>query len=266
MATSPISANDDYDSKIRLIKRSLPNLNEIRKSQDRLDRELESLPGTIRETFLGKDLGWAGIYEYSFEQHITFVVFALNKVELFKHAFKQPDPNQVILDEFDNESDGDEWNGGWESKFSKQDLIGLVTSLRKTILCVMIYQRTMSTMIEEVRLGSDEALFHAVRIDRSAVNCPTIAARIAKAELTNDKYFFIHLISALKGLSKRHWRSYEDLRYALFVLCEMGLNNLTDEELENLLVKQLKLYPDTPNARKNLRKQYNAAKKINHLK
>jgi uncharacterized protein YihD (DUF1040 family) len=70
----------------------------------------------------------------------------------------------------------------------------------------------------------------------------------------------------MKGPSRKHWQTYQDLRYAFAVLREMGFDRLSDEQLERLLVDQLKVYPSTYNARPNLRKQYEQSKKIKHLK
>lgn len=58
--------------------------------------------------------------------------------------------------------------------------------------------------------------------------CPTIADKIARAEMLRDKRFF-----AAAG-------------YSLFVLREFGIKNLSDGQLEKLLVHSLKVYPDTP--------------------
>jgi len=129
----------------------------------------------------------------------------------------------------------------------------------------MLYKRSLCALVAEIREGDDNALFDAVRVDRSAVSCPTIAARISQAELLGEKRFFLRLRSALKGPSKKHWEGYRDLRYSLAVLREMGFDQLSDAELEHLLVDVLKVYPKSYTARKNLRKQYSESKKIKGL-
>ena len=126
----------------------------------------------------------------------------------------------------------------------------------------MVYQRSLSALVEEVRQGDDRALFDAVRVDRSIVACPTIASRISRAELCEDREFFLRLKKAFKGLSRKHWEAYNDLRYVLFVLREFGLDKLSDEELEKLLVHELKVYRNIPSARRNLRKLYAESRKI----
>jgi hypothetical protein len=120
----------------------------------------------------------------------------------------------------------------------------------------------MSALIEDARAGDDDALFNAIRLDRSALACPTNFARISKAEGLDEKRFFERLRSALKGPSKKHWESYRGLRYALVVLREFGLDSLSDAELEHLLVDVLEVYPKSFSARKNLPKQYYESKKI----
>lgn len=245
-------------------KNMIQQLPEVRKEGQSLDDVVKSIPKERINELLEKDFFWAQVYELTFVEHLALIMMALDKVELLKEAKNAPNPTKYFMDHFD--ADYFEWNGGWKGQFKKQDVIGLFVALRKTILSVMIYQKTMQTLVEEVRLGNDDSLFDAVRLDRSILACSIFAARIAKAELADDKHFFIRLRNAIKGPAKKHWQSYQDLRFALFTLQELGFDNLTDDQLVDLLVKQLKVYPDRFEAKKNLRKQYNQSKKINHLK
>jgi hypothetical protein len=127
----------------------------------------------------------------------------------------------------------------------------------------MLFQRSMSALVQEVREDDNmDSLFNAIRVDRAVMNCTTIADKIARAELQGDKRFFQRLRNALKGPTQKHWARYCDLRYSLFVLRELGFKSLSDAQLEKLLVHTLKVYPDTPSARKNLRAQYQQSKRI----
>lgn len=245
-------------------KELISRLPEIRDQKGELAAAVRKVPKKRFRELLPEDYSWAAIYQLSFVEHLAMLVLALDKLEFFKEANKANDPQQVILNDFEFEAD--QWTGGWQGVFEKKHLIGLTFALQRSIVSVMVFQKTMSTLVEEARQGDLDALFNAIRIDRSAVACPIIAARIAKAELMRDNKFFIHLRNALKGPTNKHWQSYQDLRYALFVLRDLGFDKLSDEQLENLLVHQLKVYPNTYNARRNLRKQYTLSKKINHLK
>lgn len=246
----------------KLIIQKLP---EIRKEGSSLAEAIQNIPEDRFNELLQKDFYWALVYEFTFVEHLSFLLLALDKLKFIKNASQSADPTKYLFDSLENDDDY-QWNGGWNGLFDKQDLVGLVYSLQRTFLSIMIYQKTISQLVAEVRQGIDDSLFDAVRLDRSIVAAPTIAARIARAELKQDKKFFERLRSAIKGPSQKHWEAYKDLRFALFTLRDLGFDNLTDNQLVDLLVNQLKVYPDTFGAKKNLRKQYNQSKKINHLK
>lgn len=243
----------------------IQRLPELKKEEESLKDVVKSASKERINELLEKDFYWAEVYELTFVEHLAFLMMALDKVEFLNEAKSAPDPTQHFMDHFGVDDDIDHWNGGWKGLFKKQYLIGLAFALQRTILSIMIYQKTIQTLVEEVRQGNDNSLFDAVRLDRSSVACPTFAARIAKAEFTDDKHFFIRLRNALKGPAQKHWEGYKDLRFALFTLRDLGFDNLTDDQLVELLVKQLKVYPDIFAAKKNLRMQYNQSKKINHL-
>lgn len=113
-------------------------------------------------------------------------------------------------------------DGGGSDRGTIALYIAVLVSFQRSVMSIMLYQRSMSKLVEETREGDDEALFKAVRVDRSAMACPTITARISRAELMGEKRFFERLRSALKGPSKKHWEAYSDLRYSLVVLRELA--------------------------------------------
>jgi hypothetical protein len=197
------------------------------------------------------------IYEYSFAEHIAIAVIAFNAMPLLKAAMASTDPQQHVLDNMYPPDDST------NPAFSEQDLLGILFSLQRTILSVMLFQRSLSGLVQDVReTGNLDSMFNAIRVDRAVMSCSTFADRIARAELVGDKRFFLRLRNALKGPTQKHWHAYCDLRYSLFVLRELGFDGMSDAELEKLLVQTLKVYPNTPGARKNLRKQYQQSKKL----
>lgn len=246
-------------------KALIDKLPELRKQRGELSELVRGVPKAKLEELLPRDYSWSEIYELPFIEHLALMLFVIDEVDFIHQAAQAPDPQQVVLDGLDPDDD-EEWTGGWHGLFEKKHLTGMLFTLQRTLLSIMLYQKTMSTLIDEVRQGNDDSLFDAVRVDRAAVACPTIAARICRAELLHDKHFFIRLRNALKGPSQKHWQSYQDLRYALCVLRDLGFDKLSDDQLENLLVHQLKVYPNSYNARRNLRKQYAQSKKLNPLK
>lgn len=249
-------------------KLSLDQFKQLVKELPIVRSQMQELPELVRTVskekineILDKDFYWAEVYELPFRDQIALLFCALGRVQKLIEISKSSDPNQAAMDWCKSE-DAEDWNGGEGGFFEKKHVIGLTVAMHRNILCIMLFHRTLDKLVEEVRAGNDESLFQAVRIDRSIVACPTFADRIARAEFGNERMFFLHLRSALKGPSKKHWEMYKDLRYAIFMLRELGFNTMSDAQLEDLLVHKLKLYPNIPSARKNLRKQFTESKKI----
>jgi hypothetical protein len=225
----------------------------------------EADPQRLKE-ILGDNFSWVHHYEQSFNDHITWGVLILDWQDEIKKAAQADDPQQYFFDFFNRQESDDDWQGGFKGYFEKHQLVAMVVSLFKTIKSIMVYQKSLSTLIEEVRQGNDKSLFDAVRIDRTVVSCAPIKHRISIAEMVGDKKFFLRLKSAFKGPSRKHWVGLEELRYMMFALVDTGADRLNGENLESLFVEHLRLYPRTPGAQKNLYKHYTATKKVNHRK
>lgn len=247
----------------RLVRR----LPELRQGEVEIRQQASRLPKSRVRELLGEGSNWAPVYEMPMPQHLALVFLALDGgYEYLRSLAELRNPQQQILDDLDTgrlDVDPDNWQGGHLGVFSKQDLLGLCYSLQRTVLSIMLFQRSISALVKEVRETEDPtALFNAVRVDRTVVTCPTVADRIARVQFADDKTFFLHLRSALKGPQQKHWEHYKDLRYSLAVLRELGFDKLSDAQLEDLLVHKLRVYPNVPGARKNLRRQYQLSKKI----
>lgn len=245
----------------RQIIQTLP---EVRGQMKEMSEVIRSAPVTKLKEILDKDYYWAEAYEWEFAEQIAMLIIVLGKANELRSAVQQDDPQEALFQWLKEDKD-EEWNGGEGGIFEKKHLVGLLTVLQKNILSIMLYHCTLSALVKTVRDGrdmDDDAYFKAVRVDRSILSCPTFSDRLAKAELFQDKKFFLRLRSALKGPSKKHWQAYQDLRYALAMLRDLGFDQLSDQQLEDLLVHKLKLYPDVPGARKNLRKQFTESKRV----
>ncbi|WP_295624045.1 hypothetical protein [uncultured Nitrosomonas sp.] len=242
----------------KLLINKLP---EIRGQMQELPDLLNSAPKDRVMGILDQGLYWADSYELSFQELLALLICALGCHQELHKAAQSDDPTQAVFSMFQN-VEYETWEGGLEGLFEISDVVGLFSALQRNILSIMLFHRTLNAMVDEVRSGDDDSLFNAVRIDRSIITCPTFALRISKAEVKNDRKFFIRLRSSLKGPSKKHWEAYKDLRYAFFILRESGFNQMSDAQLEELLIHQLKLYSNAPGARKNLRKQFTESKKF----
>ena len=243
-------------------RRLIAKLPELRAGAKDLPELLRTATSEKVRAVLDEGIHWAGFYELPFAEHVALSLFLLGQGERLIEMAKTADPQEAMLRWIDEDyetlvAEGKEPDYG--------DALAATVSLQRQVFSLMLYKQTMSALLREVREKNDDALFKAVRLDRSALSCPSIALRIAKAEVLHDRHFFHRLRSALKGPSKKHWEGLSDLRYSLVVLREMGFDSMSDEQLEYLLVDVLKVYPNSFTAKKNLRKQYSEAKRVRNI-
>lgn len=117
-------------------------------------------------------------------------------------------------------------------------------ALSKSIDSIRLYGISIDILVKRVKQGNDDALFKLLRIDRSAVSCPTIADRITLAELDNDQTFFQKMRNALSGPPQKPKDEYGVLRYILYLLDEeQELSRLSLEQRYQLFCERLQLYP-----------------------
>jgi len=252
----------EYDKfSLEEFKQLIGELPDIRNQMKELPDLLNSAPNEKVKEVLDQGLYWAAFYELSFQESLALLICVLGCHRELHKAAQSDDPTQAAFNMFQN-VEYESWEGGLNGMFEMGDVVALFTVLQRNILAIMLFHRTLDALVDEARDGNDDSFFNAVRIDRSIITCPTFALRIAKAEIKKDKKFFFRLRSSIKGPSKKHWESYKDLRYAFYILRESGFNQMSDVQLEELLVHQLKLYPNTPSARKNLRKHFTESKKF----
>lgn len=121
--------------------------------------------------------------------------------------------------------------------------LGISWSLFNTMHCVLYHGCFLNELIERIRVGDDKALFDAARIDATIISCPSVSSRISKATLLQDNSFFTKLKAAINGkMAKREQANFQKMRLILEVLHEAGATRLSDAQLQELFVEELKLY------------------------
>ena len=241
--------------------RLVSTLPEIRGQMRELPQLVRDKETNIRKWFGEGGYSWGTIYERPFleQMALLFVLLGLN-IPLHDAA-QSDDPQEAVLRWTDDNGVLDQWYDLNEEKIEKKYLLWLVIVFQRNILAIMLYHKTMGALVEEVRHGSDQALFDAVRIDRSVLLATPCADRLSRAEMLNDKDFFRHLRSAIKGPTQKHMAAIQDLRYSIVALRECGFDRFTDQDLERLFIGT-RLYPGSAGALKNLRKHIQLARKI----
>ena len=239
------------------IARKLPEI----RSQTREIQELARAKPEMVKEFFGDDFAWSEIYELPYEEQIAMLLTLLDIHKPFIEASKAAQPYEATIKLSEDGGELDRLFMENEENIDKQYLLWMVVVLQRNVLSIMLHHQSLGALVEEVRKGNDEAFFKAVSIDRSILSCTTFANRLARAELFGDKTFFIHLRKALKGPSAKHMATIGDVRYGIVLLREAGFDSFTDDQLIQFFVAN-RLYPNTYNAAKNLRKHIQVAKRF----
>lgn len=239
------------------IARMLP---EIRIYKHELAELAKNKPDRIKAVF-GECSSWSGIYERSFIEQLAYLFILLGLHEQIIKIKQSSSQHQAIINMTKEGAELDQWYESNKAIINKTHLLWLAIVLQRNVLSIMLFHQSLGALVDQVRQGNDDALFKAVSVDRSIVSCPTFADRLSRAELENDKQFFMHLRKSLKGPSLKNMAAIGDLRYAIVLLREAGFDKYTDDQLISLFVNA-GLYPKHPSAAKNLRKHIYAARKF----
>ncbi|MES2191588.1 MAG: hypothetical protein V4454_15825 [Pseudomonadota bacterium] len=225
---------------------------------EEMRKAMRDTPKERWRELLKSDYSWAWIYEFPFIVHIVLAVYAFNLGDWVADVASSPDPQQKVLDEILNDPVED-----FHPDLEIQDGLGITVSLTRTIQSILLFGRSLSALIQDVRETENlDSLFKAIKVDRSVVNCPTVADCIAKAELQDNKAFFKRLSNAFKGPSQKEWAGLAGMKFSFNFLREAEIDDLSDAELEQLMVHTLEVYKDVPGARKNLRMHYQNFRKF----
>lgn len=130
-------------------------------------------------------------------------------------------------------------------KFLRQmaPMLGVILSLVHSLSSMLYYGRFLNDLIEQVRQGDENSLFQAISIDPTSIACKPIAERMSKAVFIKDEKFLKKVYSKLgKRPAKLAQANYQKMRLVLEILYECGSSKLSDEDLYQLFVAELKLY------------------------
>lgn len=134
----------------------------------------------------------------------------------------------------------------------KEEAAGLVTLMilawRGHLRAMDMFGQGIDELLDKAFANErdDDALFRAVLADRAVLGSPDVQARIAEAALISDEEFFASLSKALTQTKpRRPKQQYDELRFLIGALDEhQMLEGLTWDEIADLFIEQLSLYPN----------------------
>ena len=196
-----------------------------------------------KQAVLGNNLHWSRLYKYSYPFTLLLFLFISGFLKVIYRVVKRK-PKDVYAAIDQELSKIEDYQGGPWGLFKERHFIKFFYPILKSAEAMSLYGATMDQLLKKAKYD-DEALFKAVRVDRSVITYPGIAARIARAEMEGDEKFFNDLGTALKA-KKAKAQEYAYLRIILAALQQAsGLESLTMKEAYELLAVELKLYPQT---------------------
>jgi len=237
----------------------------FREEEKELLEDVQSKP----EKLLGPNalsVYWCGFYEKPFIEHLGAMVGALGFEEVVKEVANSSKPVEAMaafIDGADAELETAFSGLGSDEKNAMEKmlpaLLALLYSVCMSLRSLLVYGCYLNDLIARVRVDRDRhALFSAVKIDPTALGCPSVVAEIGRARLSGDKRFFYKLRNSIDGkFTKREQANFQKMRVIFQVLKETGAERLTDAQLYDLFVNQLALYTSDRvrgDVRKNLRK------------
>lgn len=214
--------------------------------------QLRALAG-IREFFANKAgespkfqeilIPWAPLYEFPFLFLLAIFLDLSELGELVHNAAEQPDPQGAWLEIANTELKACEAPEYFEENLPL--FIPLLFACLGNVDAMAQYSQSMCDLVARAKGGDDEALFRAVAVDSAVLGAPSIALRITKAAVADDKDFFNQLAKAITRTRPRRPKpEYDELRYMVEVVKDGEGANLNHTQLYELFVNQLKLYPD----------------------
>ncbi len=219
-------------------------LSQLAKNAKRLGRAAEATTKKIEEAEKGiaanrgklerhfsDSFCWAFLYELPYVQLLILLMAALGMIDEFVQMVKNAEnPQNAVLDQIEREMKDDtplDWKGGTGGRFSEQDVCAILTAVFRSLKSLGLYGSYMPELVEQVRNGSETAFFHALRVDRTVIGCPTCwlfaLTRLSRAEFFEDKRYLARFISAMKGKPPSSLRTHRKLRVTLQFLLENGL-------------------------------------------
>lgn len=196
-------------------------------------------PGFIRPS-------WYELYELPIHEHIAHVIVYTGQTGDFKELVESENPHRsfihaskAIAEEPDDQP-FDEDDRPYLALFTGYAM-SIYLSI-KSLITFGFYINELVAVAGEETPKSDKALFQAVKIDPTVMGCRRIMGRISLAVIKKDQKFLNRLQKAINGkLTKREQKTYQYLRLVLQILQEVGAPQLSQNDLYELFVNQLKI-------------------------
>lgn len=217
---------------------------------------------------------WHEFYEIPFEEHLQRYHGCLGAMDAVNEICSSANPLEVMASDMGKADSAfdlaleETWGGdGGEHKRDLHLLYAIQTSVANSFRSLMVYGCYLNDLMAQAQSGDSSALFKAIRIDPTVLSCRTTAVHLMLAETVGDRKFRAKLKAALDGkFGKRENANFKKMRVVMRVLADVGAGRLSDDQLYELFVKELRLYTANSKSRdviKALRRHADQYMKVN---
>lgn len=184
---------------------------------------------------------WADIYSHKLIELVTAYVQASTQSQAIQDIASSSNPQQASL----NYADSVDISETVKPDDPKYTVI-LLNSLLKNFTAITTINHSLCEIVEIIKSKPNSKLFFdAIRIDKTIINNPVFADKIAIAGFGQDEAFFKKLATALQSSGlKKYDPHYDSLRFALYMLEveEKVLSTLSKNDAYQLFCLDLKLH------------------------
>jgi hypothetical protein len=202
---------------------------------------------------------WGRLYELPFEQVISLAIAGLRIGDEFLDASKSENPQGAIL-ELAREDDDTAESAYDLEPWALPTLIATIFNLR----CIAKFQIPMSELVSLAEGGDTDSMLRAIRLDPMSLHSEPIARIHSSAIAQRDSDLLELIHKAQAGKSPRLPGSQlSNVRLAAQLLQQSGaMQSLTVEQLRELVVDRLDLYPSDGDSHSAVRSVWRENKKL----
>lgn len=201
---------------------------------------------------------WSSFYELTFLEHVGLVIYLTQQQDLFLEILTSDNPPEELITRLTDKYENEEPPPLLGSKLENRLFFAALFSLSYSLESMKTYGKSMNILVTEAFHGDVKSLEDAIRLDSSCICSPSLNSLISKAVLTNNKDL-LKKIGAKLSLHPDTKIEHQELNYMLAVIDELNiLEGLSKDDKYELMVKELRLYPQNPLDESKSRENFNS--------
>ena len=138
--------------------------------------------------------------------------------------------------------------------YSSADQLEIIHAMSSQMRSLLKYGKSLSEIVESFKRGKELSFFKALRVDPTALLCPSLSRRFIFAHMQNDRMFLNKTFNAIRVTWEKPKEDLNALR-AILDACKKAniLEGISEKEAAKLFIETLRAYPQTEEHRSLMR-------------